>query len=98
MHKVLSPRVHNDIYANNGFSFHGYLSLFFVEEFPGIKTKIITADFNDDECYKRIEDQLANLEIGVLGVSSFVINAFQVKFIFTISLNCCFFSFNVYFC
>eukprot|EP00795_Rhopilema_esculentum_P013103 gene13103-3890_t len=37
-----------------------------IEEFPGIKAKIITADFNDDECYKRIEDELANLEIGVL--------------------------------
>eukprot|EP00112_Aurelia_sp_Birch-Aquarium-sp1_P005305 Seg160.1 transcript_id=Seg160.1/GoldUCD/mRNA.D3Y31 product="Hydroxysteroid dehydrogenase-like protein 1" protein_id=Seg160.1/GoldUCD/D3Y31 len=37
-----------------------------IEKNFNVQTKIVTVDFNDDECYGRVEEELEGLEVGVL--------------------------------
>ena len=46
---------------------------FLSEKNFGVQTKILTVDFNDTECYGKLEKELEGLEVGILGRYYFAI-------------------------
>ena len=45
-----------------------YILLFLTESMYDVQTKIFPVDFNNHDCYERVESALSDLEIGVLGL------------------------------